>query len=90
MITICPVRSVNVLTEDMHARRTRVLFEEALGKNVAVGVIAVANLDYDASRWWHYSDGLQNVVSEFAAYIYARLVFYPPEPADAKKTDQLP
>ena len=33
------VRSVNVMTEDMHARRTRLLFEEALGKSVTVGII---------------------------------------------------
>jgi len=44
------VRSVNVMTEDMHARRTRLLFEEALGKSITVGIIAVPNPDYDARR----------------------------------------
>jgi DUF218 domain len=72
-----PVRSVNVLTEDMHARRTRVLFEEAFGKNVAVGIIAVPNPDYDARRWWRYSDGVREVLGESIAYIYARFFFYP-------------
>jgi uncharacterized SAM-binding protein YcdF (DUF218 family) len=42
------VHSLNVVTEDTHARRTRFLFEKALGKNVAVGIIAVPNPDYDA------------------------------------------
>src|SRR4029077_7711046 len=36
-----PVRSINVVTEDVHARRTRLLFEEALGRDVTVGIIAV-------------------------------------------------
>jgi uncharacterized SAM-binding protein YcdF (DUF218 family) len=72
-----PVRSINVVTENLHARRTRLLFEKALGHDVAVGVIAVANPDYDASHWWRYSAGVKDVVSEGAAYVYARLLFYP-------------
>jgi len=27
----------------------------------------VANVDYPANQWWHYSEGLKDVVSEFAA-----------------------
>src|SRR6059058_3586699 len=80
-----PVRSVNVLTEHMHARRTRLLFQKALGKDIRVGIIAVANVDYPANRWWHYSQGLKDVVSEFAAYLYARLFFFPSEPAHPGK-----
>jgi len=71
------VRGVNVLTEDVHARRTRVLFEKALGNKVAVGVIAIPNPDYDAKHWWRYSAGVKDVVSEAAAYVYARLLFHP-------------
>jgi len=72
-----PVHSINVVTEDLHARRTRLLFEKALGHDVAVGVIAVANPDYDVSHWWRYSAGVKDVVSEMVAYVYARLLFYP-------------
>jgi uncharacterized SAM-binding protein YcdF (DUF218 family) len=72
------VRGVNVLTEDVHARRTCLLFQKALGHNVAVGVIAVPNPDYDANHWWSYSEGVKDVVSEAFAYIYARLFFIPP------------
>ena len=42
-----PVHSFNVLTEDAHARGTRLLYQKAFGKNVAVGVIAVSNPDYN-------------------------------------------
>jgi len=73
-----PVRSINVITEDVHARRTCLLFKKALGHNVAVGVIAVPNPDYDARHWWRYSEGVKDVFAESAAYIYARLFFYPP------------
>jgi uncharacterized SAM-binding protein YcdF (DUF218 family) len=71
-----PVPSINVVTEDVHARRTRLLFEKALG-DVVVGVIAVPNPDYDSRHWWRYSAGVKDVISETAAYMYARLLFYP-------------
>jgi uncharacterized SAM-binding protein YcdF (DUF218 family) len=72
-----PVRGINVVTENVHARRTRLLFHEALGKEVTVGVIAVPNPDYDSEHWWRYSQGVKDVVSETVAFIYAKLLFYP-------------
>ena len=75
------VSGINVITEDLHARRTRLLFEKALGKHVVVGIIAVSNPDYDWRRWWWYSDGVKGVASEALAYGYARLFFYPSEPS---------
>jgi DUF218 domain len=72
-----PVHSINVLTEGAHARRTRLLYQEAFGKNVAVGVIAISNPDYDPTQWWRYSDGAREVVGESIAYVYAKFFFYP-------------
>jgi uncharacterized SAM-binding protein YcdF (DUF218 family) len=83
------VSGIDVVTQDVHARRTRLLFQKALGKDVQVGIIAVANVDYPANRWWHYSQGLKDVVSECAAYLYARLLFFPSEPAYPKKAARL-
>lgn len=75
-----PLTSINVLTEDVHARRTRLLFQKALGRDVTVGIIAVPNPDYDASRWWRYSEGVRAVLGECIAYVYARLFFHPDAP----------
>jgi len=72
-----PVHSINVLTEDAHARRTRLLYQKAFGKNVAVGVIAISNPDYDPTQWWRYSDGVREVIGESIAYVYAQFFFYP-------------
>ena len=74
------VSGIDVVTEDVHARRTRLLFQKALGDKVAVGVIAIPNPDYDARRWWRYSEGLKDVLGEAATYLYARLFFHPSEP----------
>jgi uncharacterized SAM-binding protein YcdF (DUF218 family) len=76
--------SINIVTENTHARRTRLLFEKALGNHVAVGIIAVRNPDYDPKHWWRYSQGLKDVVSESFAYVYARLLFYPAAPEHRK------
>lgn len=80
--------SINVVTEDTHARRTRLLFQEALGKNTKVGIIAVPNPDYDARRWWRYSDGVREVIGESIAYIYARFFFYPSVSSPNKQAPQ--
>ena len=72
------VSGINVVTEDLHARRTRLLFQKAFGNEVHVGIIAVPHLDYPANQWWLYSEGVKDVVSESAAYVYARFLFWPP------------
>ncbi len=79
------VQSINVVTENAHARRTRLLFEKALGKSVTVGVIAVPNPDYDKGRWWWYSEGAKDVGSEALAYIYVILFFHPSRSPRAEK-----
>jgi uncharacterized SAM-binding protein YcdF (DUF218 family) len=70
---------VNVMTGGPHARRSRLMFEKALGKGVTVGVIAVPAKEYDDRHWWHSSEGVRSVIDEAIAYAYARLLFYPPE-----------
>ena len=72
------VGSFNIVAEDAHARRTWLLFQEAFGDKVKVGIIAVPNPDYDAKRWWRSSEGFREVSSESIAYLYARLFFHPP------------
>lgn len=80
------VPGINVVTEDVHARRTRLLFEKAFGKRIAVGMIAVPNPDYDAKHWWRYSEGVKDILSEGIAYIYARLFFRSPESPPDEQT----
>jgi len=68
---------VNVLTEDTHSRRSRLLFQKALGQEVQVGVIAIPPADYDPKRWWRSSGGVRSVIGETLAYGYVRLFFWP-------------
>jgi uncharacterized SAM-binding protein YcdF (DUF218 family) len=73
------VSGINVITEDLHSRRTRLLFQEALGDQVDVGVIGISSPDYDAKHWWYYSDGVREVIGESIAYVYAKVFFRPSE-----------
>ncbi len=68
---------VHVLTEGLHARRSRLLFQKALGKKVQVGVTSIPVPDYDPRHWWRSSAGVRGVIGETLAYLYARLFFYP-------------
>ena len=83
------VRGMNVVTEGCHARRTQLLFQKAFGNNVALGIIAVPNPDYNPKYWWHYSDGVREVIGESLAYLYARLFFFPSEPAHSEQAGRL-
>lgn len=74
------VKSFNVLTEDAHARRTRMLFQKAFGPGVAVGVVSVPDPDYDPKHWWRYSEGVREVLGESIAWGYAALLFHPEKP----------
>jgi uncharacterized SAM-binding protein YcdF (DUF218 family) len=71
------VQNFNVVTEDVHARRTQLLFQEAFGKSVKVGIIAVPDPDYDPKHWWNYSEGVREILGESVAYIYAKFIFWP-------------
>ena len=75
------VNSFNIVTESTHSRRTWLLFQQAFGDKVKVGVIAIQNPDYDAKHWWRSSDGVREVIDETVAYLYARLLFHPDEAA---------
>jgi len=74
------VQAINVITEDTHARRTRLLFEKAFHGGTMVGVVSVPSPDYDAKHWWRYSQGIEDVVGQGSAYLYARLFFNPSPP----------
>lgn len=72
-----PVRAINLVTLGPHARRSRLLYEEAFGGTVAVGVLAIPNPDYDPQHWWRFSEGVRDVIGEEIAYVYARFFFWP-------------
>ncbi|MEZ5329491.1 MAG: ElyC/SanA/YdcF family protein [Verrucomicrobiales bacterium] len=79
-----PMENFNVLTEDVHARRTQILYQKAFsadhnddgeGKEIQIGIISVPDPDYPAEEWWKYSQGVKDVFGEVLAYVYTKLFF---------------
>jgi len=62
--------TVHLITEGPHARRSRLLFQRALGNGVTVGVTSVPDTEYDQEHWWQSSAGVRAVVGEMLAYGY--------------------
>ena len=45
----------HLIAADAHARRSRLMFQKALGEGTKIGVTAVESLEYEPQRWWHSS-----------------------------------
>jgi hypothetical protein len=71
------VSSMNVVSLGIHARRSRMMYQRALGDGYRIGIIAVPDREYEATNWWHYSAGLKGVLTEGLAYVHAKLLFDP-------------
>ncbi len=70
-------KRINVYTLGCHSRRSKLLFERALGDDFEVGIIAGKDLSYDQDKWWTSSKGFRTVLNETLAYFYAKFLFYP-------------
>lgn len=68
------IKSMNLYSSDVHARRSWLLFKQALAPKIQVGVISVDSDSYNPKQWWIYSAGVRSIISEAIAYLYARLV----------------
>jgi hypothetical protein len=68
------IKSINLYTNDVHARRSWLIFKQALAPQIEVGVIAVEPNSYNPKQWWIYSSGVRSIISEAIAYLYARVV----------------
>jgi len=71
------VKSMDVVSLGVHARRTWVLYKKVFA-SASVGIIAIQPNNYDPLKWWLYSAGVRGVISEMIAYLYVRLIFSPP------------
>lgn len=72
-----PIQTVNVFTVDVHARKSLLLFQRALGPTVKVGVISARHWDYDPAFWWLSPTGLYLVVKNAITYVDALLLTGP-------------
>ncbi|MFA5419591.1 MAG: hypothetical protein WC341_14160, partial [Bacteroidales bacterium] len=70
-------KAVDIYSVGVHSRRSRYLFEMALGKEFDVGIIAHPDRSFQVRSWWRSSKGFRNVTNEMLATPYAMLFFNP-------------
>ena len=75
---ITPTR-IQLMSDGPHTRRSRLLYQKAMGPGVVIGVTSIPLRQYDQQQWWRYSAGVRNVIGEGLAYLYARFLFFPPK-----------
>ena len=66
---------INIASLDIHARRTWLLFQKALGKKYFIGINAIDDINYDGYKWWSSSYGFKKVIGETIAYLYTKFFF---------------
>ena len=72
---------INIAGNGAHSRRTRLIYEKALGPRVRIGISNVEEKEFDPKVWWKSSQGFRTVLDETIAYAYVRLLFSPkPQP----------
>ncbi len=69
--------NIHLVTTGPHGRRSRLLFQQALGEEYNIGVTCLEDAGYDSERWYTYSQGVRKVIGEFIAYTYAKFFFHP-------------
>ncbi len=77
-------KSIDVYSVGVHSRRSRFLFQEALGPDFKVGIISHPDRTFQAESWWRSSKGFRNVTNELIATPYAMLFFNPNREASEK------
>ena len=68
------VQSVDIYTLGAHARRSRLLYDQALKNQVLVGVVSANDINYNPEKWWQTSLGFRTVINEAIAYLYLGIV----------------
>ncbi len=65
-----PIKSINILSFDTHARRSLLVYRKVLPHDIEIGIIAIRNYSYDPARWWRRKSGIKAVMYESLAYLY--------------------
>lgn len=69
--------NLHLITTGPHGRRSRMLFQKALGEDYNIGITCLDEYAYDKKDWYTCSEGVRSVVGELIAYTYAKFFFHP-------------
>ncbi|MBC8314763.1 MAG: YdcF family protein [Bacteroidales bacterium] len=73
------IKAINLMSYGPHSRRSQMMFQAALGKEVKVGIISIQSFYYGPNDWWKSSKGFREVINELLGYIFVKFFFVPYE-----------
>lgn len=79
------LEAINVFSAGAHARRSRLLFQMALGQDVSVGVLAARPESYDPDAWWRSSTGVEQIFFQSFGYAWVKCCFWPGPPGSGNE-----
>lgn len=68
-LSIMP-EAMNILTSDVHARRSRMIYRRVFGKEISIGVRGGEPEDFDPESWWQTSVGIKTLALEVISLTY--------------------
>ena len=68
------IKAVNVFTVGVHARKSHLLYQRALGPEIQVGVISVRHYKRSSSPWWLSFESVFAVAKNAISYLDALLL----------------
>ena len=71
--------SLDVVSFGPHSRRTWMMYQIIFSPETQVGIYSIKPRDYNPARWWGSSAGVRAIIGETIAYLYAWLIFNPPD-----------
>ncbi|MCP4335733.1 MAG: hypothetical protein GY785_24050 [Gammaproteobacteria bacterium] len=74
------VANIDVFTSPAHTRRSRELYQIALGESIEVGIVPSNPSDFDPAYWWRSSRLGKGVAVEFAGWLLVKCCFRPGDP----------
>lgn len=63
-------RLINIVTSDVHARRSRMIYARVFGDETLIGVRGVPPENFEPDSWWNSSAGIKTVILELVSVIY--------------------
>jgi len=77
--------AIDLFSSGAHSRRSRLLFQMALGQKVQVGVLAGRPDNYDPEAWWRSSSGVESIVFQSIALLWVKCCFWPGPPGSQQE-----
>jgi hypothetical protein len=71
---------LDVFSSGVHTRRSRDLYQQAFGDQVAIGIVAAQPLNFDPAHWWRTNGTGKGVAVEFANWVLTKCCFHPGDP----------